>query len=318
MDRAALEKLTVEQLQAEAAKYGLPTTGNWNALIDAIMGHLEHHGPVDELQQLAATKATTSVPVQKVPKASTARAEPQPPTDVMRQMLHSIQQQQHQLNQIVQLLVDQRTESAVQRQRAAAATSNQSSSRTSPTDELGPRSTESWSSGSAVQALAHQIPEFAGSDDDNVLSWVKQVDKVAQVHGATDGATLLAASSKLTRSARRWFDVQGDAAVESWVGLRAELLKIFDRKIPFFRAMQKIEARKWLPTKETFDDYAIEKLTLMHRLDLPESDRIQLLVSGIQQLSLRATALSLTAVSVDSFLERMRTITQGTAEVEKR
>jgi len=50
--------------------------------------------------------------------------------------------------------------------------------------------------------LATQIPEFSGSDKENVSSWVRRVDQVAEVHRATDGVTLLAASSKLTKSAK--------------------------------------------------------------------------------------------------------------------
>ncbi|XP_029167462.1 uncharacterized protein LOC114937960 [Nylanderia fulva] len=82
--------------------------------------------------------------------------------------------------------------------------------------------------------------------------------------------------------------------------------------------MQKLESRKWFPAKESFDDYAIDKLAMMHRLDLPESDRIQLLIGGIQQTPLKATALSLTADTMDVFLEKMRTIAQGMAETDRR
>ncbi|XP_029169193.1 uncharacterized protein LOC114939131 [Nylanderia fulva] len=318
MDRASLERLTLEELKDEAARYRLPITGTSSTLIDTIMTHLERHGPMAEMLDLAAPRQQPGA-VPKTAKAAPARTGPQTPTeaDPMQQMLLVMQGQQQQLTKILQLLVDQQAEVSRQRE-APTATLDRVLSRDSPSDETGRRSTESWSTGSAVQALAHQIPEFAGSEENNVHAWVKRVDKVAQVHGATDGATLLAASSKLTKSARRWFDVQGDTAVESWVGLRAEMIKIFDRKIPFFRSMQRIEARKWLPAKESFDEYALEKLSLMHRLDLPEDDRIQLLVSGIQQMSLRATALSLSAGSVDSFLEKMRTITQGTMEVERK
>jgi len=106
--------------------------------------------------------------------------------------------------------------------------------------------------------------------------------------------------------------------VESWQNLRKEIVKIFDRQVPFFRIMQRIEARKWIQGKETFDEYAIEKLALMYRVDLPEQDKIQLLVSGITTVPLRVTALSLSTESIDGFLEKMRRITQGTAEFNRR
>lgn len=134
---------------------------------------------------------------------------------------------------------------------------------------------------------------------------------MAQVHDATDGTTLLAASSKLSKSARKWYDIQTGAVIETWFALRRELLVIFDRQVPFYRVMQKIEARKWLSQKETFDQYAIEKLALIHTLNLPTSNTIHLLICGIAQPQLRATAHSIAAESIETFLEKMRKITHG-------
>jgi len=82
--------------------------------------------------------------------------------------------------------------------------------------------------------------------------------------------------------------------------------------------MQKAESRKWSASKETFDKYAIDKLALLHQLNLPESDTIHLLISGINQSSLRATALSVANESLDSFLEKMRCITEGLSDGEKK
>lgn len=82
--------------------------------------------------------------------------------------------------------------------------------------------------------------------------------------------------------------------------------------------MQRIEARKWNPSKESFDQYAIDKLVLIHRLDIPTADTINLIIGGITQHSLRATALALTTQSVDQFLEVMRRITFGISDQEKK
>lgn len=45
--------------------------------------------------------------------------------------------------------------------------------------------------------------------------WVRRVDKVALIHGASDGVTLLAASSKLVKFARQWYEIQAGAMIES-------------------------------------------------------------------------------------------------------
>lgn len=96
------------------------------------------------------------------------------------------------------------------------------------------------------------------------------------------------------------------------------MLRIFDREVPFHKAICKIEARKWQSNKESFDQYALEKIALMHRLDLPVRNSIQLLIGGIMSSPLRATALSLNIETVDDFLEKMRRITEGVGDLEKR
>lgn len=121
----------------------------------------------------------------------------------------------------------------------------------------------------AVTLLAPQIPEFTGTEEDNVQIWVQRVTKVAQIHGAPDDVTFLAASSKLTKTARRWFDLSTGQMIESWESFKQAIVKRFDRKILFHVAIQRIETRKWNYTKETFLEYSMDKLVLMHSLNLP-------------------------------------------------
>lgn len=99
------------------------------------------------------------------------------------------------------------------------------------------------------------------------------------------------------------------------MGLKSEIVKMFERKTPFYKTMQK--ARKWQMSKETFGEYAIEKLILINRMDLPVKDQIHLLISGIPSNALRATALSNTAGSVEKFLEKIRPVMEGSVDAEK-
>lgn len=78
----------------------------------------------------------------------------------------------------------------------------------------------------AVMLMGTQIPEFGAGDEENAQTWVQRVERAARIHGATDDVILLAASSKLTKAARRWYDVQSGRALESWIGLKEELLKM--------------------------------------------------------------------------------------------
>lgn len=141
---------------------------------------------------------------------------------------------------------------------------------------------------------------------------------MALIHGASDSAILLAVSSRLTKNAKKWYDVQQGDVIESWIALRNALIKIFDRKIPFYKAMQKVEARRWNLAKESFVQYAIDKLALMHRLNLPEKETINLLIGGITHHSVRITALSMRAESIEEFLDHMRQITEGLSDLERK
>ncbi|KYN11232.1 hypothetical protein ALC57_16617 [Trachymyrmex cornetzi] len=145
----------------------------------------------------------------------------------------------------------------------------------------------------AVTLLATQIPTFGGSDSENVQLW-------------------------LTKLAKRWYDIGSGSMLESWLGFREAILKRFTRKILYHVAMQKIEVRKWNSFKETFLEYAMDKLTLMHDLNLSPDSAIHLLISGINSRSLRETAAALDLESVDSFLDSMHRITSVTLEPEKR
>lgn len=122
----------------------------------------------------------------------------------------------------------------------------------------------SFTPGNAVSLLASQIPEFAGDTDDNVQRWIQRVEIVARAHKANDDVILLAATSKLTKSAKDWFDIQSGSVLVSWTACREALIGTFDRKIRFYVIMKKVEARRWIPHKESFQKYAIEKQALIH------------------------------------------------------
>jgi len=142
------------------------------------------------------------------------------------------------------------------------------------------------------------------------------VDKVALIHGASDAMTLLAASSKLVKNARQWYDLQEGPSNESWTCLKRKLVKMFDKKIPFFKTMQKV--RKWQSQRETFDQYVLTKLLLIHGLDLPPRDVIHVLIGGIVSAPIRAAALSLSTETVKDFVDKMRNIAEGCVETDRK
>jgi len=327
IDRSRLERLTLDQLREEAQQLHLPTAGDRKCLTEAILLQMEKadSGNQEEHSAAGGSEPPTSEVLQQVLTSVSGILQQQ--MEAQRKQEQFLENQQQQFTQLVQLLT-RREEARTEAQNGSVRASdgneplvmNRPSSSITAANEplMGQRTTGGMPSGNAVSWLASQVPEFGGTEEDNVQSWIRRVDRVAQVHGASDGVTLLAATSKLTKSARRWYDIQTGTALESWRGLKVELEKVFDRKIPYYKAMQKVESRKWNSQKETFDQYAIDKLALMHRLNLSDEDSIQILAGGIVQSSLRATALSVANNTLDAFLEKMRQITQGIQEIEKK
>ncbi|KMQ89728.1 solute carrier family 12 member 8 [Lasius niger] len=62
----------------------------------------------------------------------------------------------------------------------------------------------------------------------------------------------------------------------------------------------------------------MDKLALMHGLDLPVQDSIYLLIGGISSRSLRGTASALKVDSVDEFLEEMHRIASATTDLDRK
>lgn len=60
------------------------------------------------------------------------------------------------------------------------------------------------------------------------------------------------------------------------------------------------------------------KLALIRNLNLPTVDVVNLLISGIMKNSLRATLITWSTDSLDVFLDRMRQITKGIDDLERK
>lgn len=138
--------------------------------------------------------------------------------------------------------------------------------------------------------------------EENVLIWIKRVKKVSQIYGTSDGVTLLAASSRLVKS------VVGDTRCRverHWnSGSVSEMnsSRCSSGRCHSTRRCKRSRQEKWMPSKELFDQYAIDNIALMHLLDFP-TNVINLLIGGILHSSLWAVALSVKAETLDEFLQ---------------
>ncbi|XP_025160298.1 uncharacterized protein LOC112589822 [Harpegnathos saltator] len=337
MNRNVLDGMTLKQLQEEAVKFRLPVSNDRERMIEQMMSHLERHGPMRDLLEPEESSRMGKDRQAAVTSAEEQRMEQQTEgssqnmigqvTDSLAKMQRLMQeqqqqfmlQQQNQFERLLLVLSNRRPEAGLPTEHQGGGRSTQNSTPSGSDGVVtGQNPIEMQQSQISVSTLASQIPEFGGTEEENAKIWIQRVDCVAAIHGATDGVTLLAATARLTGAARKWYDAQYGPMLQTWRRVREELLKIFDREIAFYKIINKIENRKWNAAKETFDQYALDKLVLMQRTELSIQNKIQLLISGIAVSALRATALSLSAETIEDFLTKMRRIAEGVIETERK
>lgn len=326
--------MSIKDLREEAKSHNIPARGGRSTLLENILEHMERNSP---LVDLTPTAEAAAVEQEGQPEPEVLTEDGNENTNanvavILNQLvttMSAFMQQQQTMFQRFQMgpninnnyaaeaithpmtgTAGMAPVSGSRRSTISPATIGGESARHTTLSTLPPAN--------AVSLLATQIPEFGGADEENVALWIQRVERVARIHRVTDDVTLLAATGKLMKSARRWYDIQTGPALECWNSFKQAIEKMFGKKVPFFTAMQRIEKRKWLTAKETFSQYALDKLSLMHGLNLPQRDQINLLIGGIEWASLRATALTLGEESVEVFLEKMYHVTEGMSEMERK
>lgn len=241
LTRSALDSADIELLKKEAKELGLPVVDDRAALIDSILNRVERIGREqgqtgrgqETGQDKAGAKEKGQVGSAMGRRKETGQGEKERGEsrfeDALQQVLIAVtntmqaqqielqrQQQeffsammQHMMNRPPGETVRVRTPAESSMERAGV------SPRLSPARENGGSTMGSSPAGGMIRWIAAQIPEFGGSEEECVVSWARWVDRVAIVHDATDGITLLAASSRLVNTAKQWYDYQDGRVIES-------------------------------------------------------------------------------------------------------
>lgn len=320
MDRSRLDQLSFEELKNEALSYGLVPASSCEQLIDQIMSHLERNGPVSDFGIMlpdgtSSCNTRATVQPQQSSDIPSARSTPLVADPSMQQMFgffSELMKQQSDLMQQVTNLI------------AATRISNTNPQIVSSSDSSGAAILNqrpvlaSVPVAQAVNLLASQLPSFSGSEDENIDIWIEKVERVSRIHDVSDQVTLLAASSKLNKSAKDWLDLNSGTVNDSWFNLKQAISQRFKRDIPFRVTFQKVESRKWNFSKESFQDYAMQKLKLLQNIRLPEKQSIDFLISGIGSPSLRASATLIQAETIDQFLDKMHSLTLAFGDPSKK
>ncbi|KMQ87107.1 hypothetical protein RF55_13706 [Lasius niger] len=186
---------------------------------------------------------------------------------------------------------------------------NQESIRQPGQEFLGQSGTESTIAvtGQAVKFLA--IPTFGGLEEENITLWLNKLETIAVNHNLTSMVKLTAATSKLTKVARRWLDLSPGDINQSWDAFKTAITRRFKRRVLFNVVMQRVEGKRWNYAAESFQEYAMDKLAIMQPLKLNDDDSIHLLINGINNLSIKSAAATIHTDSIDHFLDEMYRLT---------
>ncbi|KYN05598.1 hypothetical protein ALC62_03469 [Cyphomyrmex costatus] len=336
MERQRLERLTMDELHSELAKFNLPISSSRSECIDQFMTHFERNAPRDLINFEKQQETSASAPPCANKSVQNKRNNESSTEDRLTSVLSTMQETMIAILSGLQTLQQSAFQNTAETDndnfaavRSVAlpmspvtVNSNKpvpitaslgfermvETAESPPTSSTidGPEILGTYTSAQAVKLLANQIPAFHGSEDEDIESWIRKIEYVATIHGVNEGVKLLATSSKLSENARDWFDLDnGQINSSSWNIFKQAITRRFKRYIPFHIALQKVEERRWNTQKESFHEYALQKLKLMNNLQLPEQDRIQLIINGINSLSLRNAAAVLEVTTVDEFLQKM-------------
>ncbi|KMQ88500.1 hypothetical protein RF55_12002 [Lasius niger] len=322
MSREQYNELSYKDLKDELTRYGLKVCKDREGCINAILAHLEKNGPLNELptaqfpdasEEVSSPEPAAESITQKasaVPRrtiASSSVRSTSPPEGSVSQLCKLMQQSilmqqsmHQQMNQILTTMSTRNSQPTVNDSQPAAHTRSQpqdataydapQGSRFEATNQLRYAQVPAFSIGNATKFLIGQISSFGGSEEEDVERWIEKIESTALLHRVSSVDMLSAAASKLTKVARKWFDLKAGVVNRDWDCFKQAIISRFRRNVVFTAVMQKVEARKWNISAESFQDYAMDQLALMESLDLTDKNSVQLLISGIGDRAVKAAA----------------------------
>lgn len=186
MQRERLEAMTLEETKQEALRYQLPAaaSSDRDLIIEAIMSHIERNNPPEEMLQSMQRSRTQGVrsrressqavfpgPSQQATAPASEIPGQQGSLDRIAAALGVFMEQQQQMLEEIRALS----------RREAFVLSDAPQEREIEESPRSPAISTS-SPAQAVSLLSPQIPEFGGTDEENIQIWAQRVDRVAQVH----------------------------------------------------------------------------------------------------------------------------------------
>lgn len=311
MDRAAIEKLSINQLRTLASQLNLGVKGARPVILDRILDFYDRNGWPGQfsMEQLNSGDESEVNDGAEGPKTEGHSSRWQP-TTAKREGSFGVQNIN--MQEVVQAVVQVMEE----RQRVLSGPGapppiprGGSAASTEPST-----SANNWHQ---IKFATKLIPTFAGKEEENVVRWLERIAGVARMYNLGDDIIVLAAVSQLMGRALEWYNRQPLETVASWEEFKFQIRRYFEVKESYTATLARIGRRIWKSQTEKFIDYAEDKLSLMQSLSLTEKEKIDLLSDGVKDPILRKLVLSTWLTNVPDFLEHVRRITEDTTSPKR-
>jgi len=242
MDKQHLETLDLPDLKAELIKYGLSPQRTKAQSIRVLMAHFQDNVPqnphnLENIEEPLPSGVSPSIisedshtPCIRTPAINGAPSVSLDPN--LRLMLDFMQSQMNRQQEMFNQMMSFNIQSTRNPDRIQTGHDSPSRSSTLASPAIG----------QAIKTLTSQIPFFGGTEI--AERWIQKVERLSHIYQATEDVMSLAATSKLNKLAREWFDLDTDDINDSWATFKATLSSRFRSRVSALEIMDKVEARK--------------------------------------------------------------------------
>ncbi|XP_073835258.1 uncharacterized protein [Musca autumnalis] len=126
------------------------------------------------------------------------------------------------------------------------------------------------------------LPKFSGDNEENILKWVQEFEKVTEVVGCTSAEKFLFARRMMAGSAILFMRT---SVSRDWPGFKEELCAEFKRDLGAKEILKKLESRVWRKGGESLHRYVLIMQQIAEDAPISEAEKIEYIVEGLRDKS---------------------------------
>ncbi|XP_073838380.1 methuselah-like 14 isoform X2 [Musca autumnalis] len=130
------------------------------------------------------------------------------------------------------------------------------------------------------------ITKFTGDDEQSIVKWIKEYERVSSVLGCSATEQFLYARRMMAGSASLFMR---SSQAKTWLEFKQELSAGFERVTGVKEALKALENRKWDRQNESLHRYTLIMQELAEGTPLSEAELVKYIIEGIRDKTLGAT-----------------------------